>query len=256
MKVSTLTNVCLTLMLCFALSLPISAQQMFMIHEDVVRVDKMMQYEEAAATLHKYIVESGANLPHSTAMTNDLHYLYVMPLANHAAIDDFGKNWAPLNQKFGEEKMNALWKKFDECYDVHKNYLITLDEDLSYYPSGDIMADDGGNARKWTYIYAHPDKGEGLTAVAKKWKELYQKHGIERGYRVYRGGLGTDIGTLIIVDYGKDLADIAMQEKKNQEKIGAEGQALWMETTAVVRQYEEKYGEMRPDLSVEPGENR
>jgi hypothetical protein len=134
--------------------------------------------------------------------------------------------------------------------------VIRLDEDLSYYPSGDVMADGGGHARKWTYIYGHTDKLNQLTEVSKKWKELYAKHGIQKGYRVYHGGLGTEIGTMIIVDYGADIADIVTQEKMIQEKFGAEGQALWMESIAAVRKFDEKYGQMRPDLSVAPQESK
>lgn len=255
MKASAFTNLCLSLMLCIALNLPASAQQMFMIHEDVVRVDKMMQYEEAAMTLQKYISEHAKDMTYNAAMTNDMHYLYVTPIENHGALDDMHKNWEALTAKVGEDKMSAVWAKFDQCYDVHRNYVITLDEELSYYPSGDIMADNG-NARKWTYIHGYPDKLHQLREVSKKWKELYVKHGIQKGYRVYRGGLGTDIGTMIIVDYGSDIGDIVMHEKKIQEKFGAEGQALWMESIQVVRKVDEKYGQMRPDLSVAPGESR
>jgi len=41
-----------------------------------------------------------------------------------------------------------------------------------------------------------------------------------------------------------------MNKKKVQEKLGPEAQQLWIETMPSIRKVEEKYGQMRPDLSV------
>jgi isopenicillin N synthase-like dioxygenase len=109
MNPSTLTNLCLSLMLCIALSMPISAQQLFMIHEDVVRVDKMMQYEEASMTLQKYIGAHGDGLTYNAATTNDMHYLYIIPIENHGALDELDKKFAALGEKVGMEKLGALF---------------------------------------------------------------------------------------------------------------------------------------------------
>lgn len=250
MKALTRTIVLLTL--AFTITFSLNAQQMFMIHEDHVNPDKMMQYEATAKMFHGYVTEHGGEMQYATAMTNDLHYMYITPIENFAAIDNMGQMWATLNEKVGKEKMDAMWAQFDACYDVHKNYIVHLNEEFSYYPSGDIMSDDGGNYRKWTFIYGHPDKMSSLKEIAKKWRDLYEKHEIDRGFRVYSGGLGTEIGTMIIVDYGKDLADIANHEKSVQEKLGMEGQQLWLESVNAIRKVDEKYGMMRPDLSVSP----
>lgn len=237
-----------TVLLVLVCTLCTWAQQKFLIHEDQVNADMLVQYEETAATLKSYIAEHGG-MTYSVAMTNDLHYQYIMPIDNYAALDGLDKVWAGLTEKVGEDKMNAMWAKFDECYDVHKNYVVVLDEELSYYPSGDIMADDGGNYRKWTYIYGHPDQLDKLREVRLKWKELYTKHGIGHGFRVYHGAIGTELGTMLIVDYGTDLGEIALREKQTQAKLGGEGQALWMESIPAVRKIDEVYGQMRPDLS-------
>lgn len=243
----------LTLALCALFISSAQSQQMFMIHQDQVNPDKLMLYEETTATLNKYIKEHGIDMYYSTAMTNDLNYSYIIPIDSYADIDGMDAKWAALTEKAGEEKMNEVWSNFGQCYDVHKDYVVVLDEDLSYYPSGEIMSDQGGMYRKWTFLYGHPDKMEQLYEMAKKWKELYKKHDIESGYRVYRPGVGVDQSLLLIVDYGESVAHIAQKEQNLQAKIGMEGQALWMESIKYVRDYEEKYGQMRPDISNMPG---
>jgi hypothetical protein len=234
-------------------SLTVQSQSMFMVHEDEVNLDMVLQYEETARTFQQYLTEHNFGMALSAGMTNDMRYFYTTPIEKYGDLDNMGEHWGALTEAVGEEQMNALWAKFDACYDAHRNYVLYLDEELSYYPSGDIMADDG-NARKWTYLYAHPDKVNDLREVSKKWKALYEKHGIEDGYRVYTGGLGIDFGMMLIVSYGKDLADIIAREKATQEKTAAEGQQLWMESIPTIRKVDVKYGQMRPDLSYYPEE--
>ena len=252
MKINGLFRTLALTLTCVLWLTQTDAQNMFLIHEDVVNPEMLMEYEGLAKELNGYIKEHGSKeMAYNTAMTNDLRYSYIVPIENLGEIDKMGSRWEALSEKVGEEKMKTLWNNLDKCYDVHRNYIVYLSEELSYYPPGEIM-NSNGTYRKWTKISAHPDKIQDLTAMARKWKELYQKHNIDHGYRVYFGGLGTDLGTMIIVDYGKDLSELANNEKMFQEKCGQEGGDLWKETTFAIRKIEEKYGQMRPDLSYNP----
>ena len=44
-----------------------------------------------------------------------------------------------LQTKMGSEEFNELFDNFDNCYDIHTDYIIHLDNELSYMPDGKVQ---------------------------------------------------------------------------------------------------------------------
>ena len=243
----------LILLFCtgFALGQEAAKKQLFVIHEDIVKPSKVAQYEKAAKKLVSKLNEFGiSGVNYAAAATNDFHYLYVTPVENMAELDK--NTFAELESKVGKEGMKEIWKGFDGCYDVHKNYMITLSHELSYNPENNQMTDEDQPYRRWQYFHIKPEKEEAAMEIAKKWKALYEKKNIQVGYRVYIGGLGAEMPLLGTVQWAKDAADFNAKNAEAIEILGEEGTQLWEKTLAITRKYETKEGKMRYDLAYTP----
>jgi hypothetical protein len=137
---------------------------------------------------------------------------------------------------------------FDGCYASHKNYLMSLRNDLSYIPAYGMNPDDGLNFRHVDYIHIVPGKEEEMLQILKDYKKLYESRNIEEGYRVYYGGMGTDGPLVIFVQPAKGRTDWAMLSDRQDEQLGKEGSALLKRMMSITQKFEHKDGVMRPDM--------
>ncbi|MDX1478564.1 MAG: hypothetical protein R3301_12715 [Saprospiraceae bacterium] len=240
------------LMLALFVTTALSAQMMFAIHEDRVYPSAVTKYEKAAANLvanlKKYNVP---NADYLALMTSDFQYIYVAPIPNMAALDD--NPFAMLDEKMGQEEVAKMWSGFSDCYDEHGDYILTLDEDLSYQPSGINQNPEGEYYRTLDYWYVSEDNEEALRAVASKIKQLHADTGSKFYYRVYRSGFGAMGPFYMVASAAKDAQDwhnrLAAVEKAGGEKR----QALLQEALSLTRKYERRTGWIRPDLSYMSG---
>ena len=227
-----------------------SQSQLFRIHEDVVKPSMVGKYENAAKELKASLTTHGiTSVSYLTANTDDFHFMYVTEIANMAALDQ--DPFSDLAKKMGEEAMQAMWANFADCYDSHKNFIASLQMDLSYDPG---TSEEDMNFRHWDWYYIYPDKGQEARAIAKEWHDLYTKNNIPTGYRIYTGGLGTEAPLYIVVQSAKNAADFESKNAKVNELLGEEAQELMQRTMAITRKFETKTGWMRPDLSYMPSE--
>lgn len=222
--------------------------QKFVVHEDVVKPHKMMEYEAASkefvATLKKH---AGPEAKFMAMSSDDMRYIFISPIENMAALD---KNpFAKLEESMGKEATKALFDSWSGMYETHYDYVLNLNPALSYN-SGEIM-EQGVNFRKIDYYYIFPDKMDEAHAIAKEWKELHANNNISSGYRVYTGGMGTE-PMLMVVSWAKDAVEMEQNGMKVRETLGDAGKELYMRTMALTKRLESITGWMRPDLSYMP----
>ena len=244
-------------LLCLIMAVTLMAQsaekRMFIIHEDRVKPSKVLHYEETARELQALLKKHGsAEMAYNAASSEDFTYLYISEISSFAELDK--DPWAGFTAKVGEETMEDLWNSFDKCYDVHRNYLVSLSPELSYVPEDDVMADNGHTFRRWNYYYIQPEFAAEGDEVARAWKALYEKHNVSNGYRVYRSGLGQEMHIFTVVRWAQDAAAMDAIQASEQALFGEEGSKLWERTLAVCRKIDSRDGQMRPDLAYLPDE--
>ena len=222
--------------------------QKFVVHEDVVKPHKMMEYEkvskEFVATLKKH---AGPEAAFMAMSSDDMRYIFISPIDNMAALDQ--NPFAKLEESMGKEATKELFNKWGDMYETHYDYVLNLNPSLSYN-SGSIM-EEGINYRKIEYYYILPDKMDEAFAIAKEWKELHASNNIASGYRVYSGGMGTE-PMLMVVNWAKDPVEMEKQGMMVRETLGEAGKALYVRTMALTKRMESITGWMRPDLSYMP----
>lgn len=227
--------------------------QLFLLHEDEVIPYKAEQYEAALKDFVKMFSDAKVESRSYNVVQGDYFtYTSVIPVTDFDGLAKYFGMTPDVIKKIGEDKFDAQMKKFDGCYNTHRNYLMTLRNDLSYKPEYALNPDDGINFRHFDYLYVVPGKEDEMAALLKEWKALYESKKIEEGYRVYIGSIGTEFGMVLFVQPAKSRTDWAILSDKQDEIFGKDYQKLWEKTVAITQKFEHKNAMMRPDLSYRP----
>ncbi|NER10917.1 hypothetical protein SAMN06265375_102101 [Muriicola jejuensis] len=250
-KLSTLLAIALLALLPCSLLAQASGNQSFWVHEDVVKPAMVAEYEAVCKELIGHMkTHNIKDAQWITTNTSDNRYLYVSPIANMADLDK--PVFAALAEKMGQEAMTALFARMDKCYDVEHDYIINLDTDLSYQPSGINQTPEGQDYRMFHYLFVTPGNRAMVREKMKAVKDLFSSKGSKVYYRVYRSGFGTRGEFLMVAVAAKDAVDHAQMSKANQELFGEDGGKVMWDLFNNLLRYEEYSGMMRPDMAYTP----
>ena len=249
----TKNSLALMLIGLFLLPLALTAQtysedQAFHIHEDVVSPDKISDYEQICSKLVNSMKEYNIqDVVWNAASTADGRYLYIQPIETMADLEKYP--FASLAEKMGKEAVDNIFAKMDKCYDIEHDYVVKLNQELTYMPDGASMTQEGQNYRKWHYLHVSPENRSTVKEKMKGIKDLFASKGSEMHYRVYKSGFGARGEFYIVVVSAKDAIDYAQRASQNQALLGEEGKKTFDDLFASLLRYEEFTGWMRPDLA-------
>ena len=130
------------------------AQKMYQVHIDYVNPSKLMEYNKVAKEFIEACKKYNPEGSWITATTSDNRYMYVSPMKNFAELDK--NTFSDMAKAMGDD-FGKMFRDFNTCYDKHGDYVITLNEDLSYMPEGMTQTQDGQNYRKFFFIYYKPE---------------------------------------------------------------------------------------------------
>ncbi|MFC2084193.1 hypothetical protein ACFLS9_03975 [Bacteroidota bacterium] len=158
---------------------------LFMIHEDVIYPYMADKYEEAINGFVNLLSENEVeSWSFSCAQIDYYTYSYVIPVNDYEGLAKHFGFTETMMEKVGKENFAKTMSKFDDCYASHKNYLIRLDQSLSYKGKYGLDPKEEINFRHYDYLFVLPGKEVEIMEVLKEWKELYESKNIEQGYRV------------------------------------------------------------------------
>jgi len=227
------------------------SHQAFWVHEDRVKPGMRDTYEKVTKDLVSACKEHNVQETRwITLRMNDNSYLSVSPINSMADLDNNG--FASLSEKMGADKMGALFARYNETYDTHGDYIIYLNKELSYQPSGISQTVEGENYRVMYYNYVTPENDKGFAETMKKIKTSFEKHDSKMHFRVYKSGFGV-MGTFYMVAVAAEgEAQGAERGDENWELMKDDFVPLLNEMSKHTSKMEEKRGWMRPDLAYEP----
>jgi hypothetical protein len=242
----------LLLMCIFCLSINLSqAQKMYKVHVDYVNPSKVQDYEKTALEFTEACKKYNPQTSWITTTTSDNRYMYVSPMENFAELDK--DVFADMSKAMGDEWGN-IFKNFNTCYDKHGDYILTLDENLTYMPEGVTQTPEGENYRKFYFIYYKPENQGALYEAMTGVKELFKTKGSKEHYRVYRSGFGVTDSYYMVAISAKDEIDSATRGKANDEVLGESAGETFGKLMNATSKFEEFSGRMRPDLYYSPKE--
>lgn len=222
--------------------------QMYWIHEDHVKPSMVGEYEavskDLVAACKKHGVKEAKWL---TLATDNFNYIYVGEIDKMADLD---KNiFAGLSEKMGKEAFSNLFTRMDKCYTDHLDYIITLDKDLSYQPSGINQMPEGKYYRNNVRYYVTPENYDKGYEIAKKYKKLFSEKGSKMYYRVYRSSFGSNGTFFMVAMAAESPEDYERMSAENRKLLGEEGAKLNQELLGIISKMDEMQGWMRTDLS-------
>ncbi len=242
----------LLLVIPFAL---LSAQerknQAFYIHEDRVKPSMTQLYKKVSKEFTEACKEHKLqDVSWVSASTSTGRYLSISPMEKFGDLDT--NYFAPMIEKMGEEAFRDIFKRFDSCYDTHGDYIVYLNNELTYMPEGATSIPEDQTYRKWHFLYVAPNNIQKLKSKMKEIKKLYEKKGSKEYYRIFHNGFGNMGDYYVAVVAAKDAEDYAKKSKENDALLGEEGKKLFGEMMEYVLKYEVETGRMHPELAYSP----
>ncbi len=132
---------------------------------------------------------------------------------------DIDKNpFKDMAKSMGDEWKN-MFERFDRCYDSHGNYVMFLDEELTYMPDGISQTEEGENYRDYYFIYYKPENSKKIREDMKAVKEMHANIGSKLYYRICKSGFGTMDSYYLVAMSSKDEVDSAQKSKASAELI-------------------------------------
>ena len=223
-------------------------REMFLFHEDVIFPYMQEKYEKASKDFTEMMKEANVEGSYRLIQLEHFTYNYITPVKDYDGLSKYMGMRTETMDKIGKDKVDETMSGFDGCYASHKNFLMTLRNDLSYKPAYGLSSDEGLNFRHVDYLNLIPGKEDEAEELLKEYKALYGSKNIEEGYRVYFGGLGTDMPLVIFVQPAKGRTDWSTLSDRQDEQLGEEGSKLLDKFMAITQKFEHKNGVMRPDL--------
>ena len=227
--------------------------QLFSVHEDVVKPSMVAEYEMLAKQLAAALKEHDIKgVEYLSAVTDDFRYLYVTPIENMAELDN--NYFATLAEKMGGDNLGELFSKMDQCYEKHGNYMITMDTEMSHMPEGISQTQEGLPHRTFFEYHVTPANIRALSEVGMRIKEYHAAHESPLHYRVYRKGFGGLGDYFLIAVSSKDAAHFESIMNETMALLGEEYGALINEALSLTTRFDTYQGTIRPDLSYFPAE--
>jgi len=222
--------------------------QSFVIHEDHVKPSAIAEYESICKEMIDASKKHGVTKAKwMTLASSEFVYSYITPVDKMADLDD--NTFSELAEGMGNEAFGNMFKRMDKYYTDHRDYIITMDKELSYQPGGINQMPEGKMYRNNVKYYVSPENYAKANEIAKKYKKLFTEKGSKMYYRVYRSGFGADGTFFLVAVAAENPAAYEQMQMENSKLLGAEGAALNKELLSIIDKMETMQGWMRPDLS-------
>jgi len=237
-----------------ALPMPVQAQDQapemmwFTVFTDHVKPSMAMEYETKIGELVDAFTAAGVDMNWVAISGPELGYAYAVAGLGPDDHSDMYATFQSGVEGVGPEKFMGIMSAAMESVESQEMYYLMLRSELSYKPEA-VGFDPEKPMRHYTLLKVLPGKEMAMEEVARQFKALYEKHGIERGWRFYQYMTGSELPAYLVVESAKDEHDHHMMEAENYAVFGDEAEALRGAARAASRGMETMSGWVRPDLS-------
>jgi len=223
--------------------------QMFIIHEEVARVDMGDKYESTSKEWVKLMTDAGLDLPYIQAsQRDDGHYYYIIPIANYAEIDKMQGIFNSAAEKIGKDKWSKFMVENNSTIESSKDFVATRSAKYSYLPNNPRTKQEDIKFIHWMFFKYKMENRKEIMDILTEWKELYEDKNINSGYQIWLIELGMDNNMIALTEGYKDGADFYTTTKEDNALMEKEASALWAKMAPFITSVENKYGSARPDL--------
>ena len=224
--------------------------QLFVIHEEVAKVDMIGQSEKTSAEWVQIMHDAGLDISEIRAsQRDDFHYYYLVPITKFADIDEIYPKFQEAISKIDKDKWSKFSAENDQTVETHKEFVARISADLSYAPKEPRLKQGEANFIHWIFFNYKLEKRKEVMDVLKEWKKLYEDKNIAHGYNIWLMDMGMDNNMIALTEVAKDGTDFYETMDAIDKKVHKEEQMLWGKISPLMIKMEQKYGSLRPDLS-------
>jgi hypothetical protein len=226
-------------------------QLTLMLIESKVRPSNSVKYEAALKEVLSVVRSRNINTVNFfTLKRDDFTYYYVAQVDDPAHPDPQSKFWADLQAELGDEAAARLRSGFDGLVESSKASYVHRRFDLSYGAEDAASSSEPMPLTHTDWYYFDPGSFDEAVALAKEFKALWKKNKVERSYRLYFGGVGTERPMFLVAQNAKSESDYYSYVDQRNAAIGEEPlnrlvNRLW----AITKKFEHVNSRLRPDLS-------
>ncbi len=228
--------------------------QLYLLHQDVIKVDMVDQYEATVAKEVELWKKHKLDLEIRWAsQTDDNEYYYVTPIDNMGDIDKMDAVWAKFTEAAGDAyaKVN---EGYEGTYVYHRNMVWRWSAELSYIPENRRVAPKDITFIHWDNYFIKEGKFDEAKEVMLKYKDLIASNNVADPYGVWICELGGDIGWIVVTRNAESSVGFYTQATQRREEMGEEFNKLWAEFSPLLKKFEHRNGMPRPEFTYRPGE--
>lgn len=224
--------------------------QLFVVHEEVAKVDMIGQYEKTSAEWVQIMHDAGLDISEIRAsQRDDFHYYYLIPISKYADIDGIFPKFQEAIKKIDKDKWSKFSSENDQTIETHKEFVAKWSAELSYEPKVPRLKQGEAKFIHWIFFHYKLEKRKEVMEVIKEWKKLYADKNITHGYDVWLMDMGEQNNLIVLSEVAKDGQDFYQTMDEINKQVEQEEQKLQAKFLPLVTKIEQKYGRIRSDLS-------
>lgn len=245
---TVLSAVVLILLMSFTTWAQNDRYQLYVVHEDHIKDGKMDQHHKGDMDIVKAAKDNNMKgMDWITFVADDGRVMYLSPIKNMGELDN--NPFGDLEKKMGKEEFDKLFDSYDGTYSKHGDYILRLDNELSYMPDGMTTTPEGENYRRLVFYHIPPEHAEKAEEIAKEAKKLYTDKNAKSHYRVYKSGFGNMGSFFMVAASAKSEQEMNSKREETKNLLGKEGETLRKKIEDTFTDIEVVTGHIKPELS-------
>ncbi len=226
--------------------------ELYLFHQDIIKADMVTEYEAIGKELFGIFKKHGMEgTVKFASKTDDNKYNFLSPLKSYADLDNRSAQWTNLAKKAGKE-LADIFGRMDETYVSHKDYIIKLSADLSYWPENNRLKDQKAEFLHFDHYYFKESKIDEAMKMMKEFKEMMTKKKSDEGYSVWIFDIGEEYGHVVVTRSAKNAVDYYQTADRRMESMKEEMKEMWPKFSKTLKRFEHNNGQRMPEFIYDP----
>ncbi|MCA1757035.1 MAG: hypothetical protein LC649_06220 [Bacteroidales bacterium] len=226
--------------------------QVYKMDVDHVKPSMNNEYQAALKEYVDFLTTGDFAFPLEVYRSRDLHYYVISQIKpSYIYLDSIVMSLGDMGEK-DPEGWTEMFSKFYGTYNTSRDMCYYFASNLSWLPEEPAVAYEDLVCMEVWFVQVTLGKAKDLNRLLTEYNSLRKEKEVPYPLYVYRGLIGMDQGTYMLVNPGLNPADIWNSGIKAYEMLGKEGERLNKQMMKLLDNIEVKYLWYLKDFSYKP----